>query len=72
MIALSSRAERSEVEGPREATVKYCRRIPRLRSNDGVYDRHFFTISAFSIMAIPPRSAILPFSVTVLPQYSAS
>jgi hypothetical protein len=34
--------------------------------------RYFFTISAFSIMAIPPRSAILPFNVTVLPQYSAN
>jgi hypothetical protein len=34
--------------------------------------RYFFTISAFSIMAIPPRSAILPFNVIVLPQYSAS
>jgi len=33
---------------------------------------YFFTISAFSIMAMPPRSAILPFNVTVLPQYSAS
>jgi hypothetical protein len=30
--------------------------------------RHFLTISAFSIMAMPPRSAILPFNVIVLPQ----
>ena len=34
--------------------------------------RHFFTISAFSIMAMPPRSASLPFRVMFLPQYSAS
>ncbi len=34
--------------------------------------RHFFTISAFSIMAMPPRSASLPFTVMFLPQYSAS
>ena len=33
---------------------------------------YFFTISAFSIMAMPPRSAILPFNVIVFPQYSAS
>ena len=33
---------------------------------------YFLTISAFSIMAIQPRSAILPFNVTVLPQYSAN
>jgi hypothetical protein len=30
--------------------------------------RYFLTISAFSIMAMPPRSAILPFKVMVLPQ----
>ena len=29
---------------------------------------YFFTISAFSIMAMPPRSAIFPFKVIVLPQ----
>jgi len=34
--------------------------------------RYFLTNSAFSIMAMPPRSAILPFNVTVLPQYSAN
>jgi hypothetical protein len=33
---------------------------------------YFFTISAFSSIATPPRSATLPLSVTVLPQYSAS
>ena len=31
-------------------------------------DRYFLTISAFSIIAMPPRSAILPFRVMVLPQ----
>ena len=30
--------------------------------------RYFLTISAFSIIAMPPRSAILPFRVMVLPQ----
>jgi hypothetical protein len=34
--------------------------------------RHFLTISTFSIMAMPPRSASLPFTVMFLPQYSAS
>jgi hypothetical protein len=34
--------------------------------------RHFLTTSAFSIMAMPPRSASLPFTVMFLPQYSAS
>jgi hypothetical protein len=33
---------------------------------------YFFTISAFSIMATPPRSASLPLTVMFLPQYSAS
>ena len=33
---------------------------------------YFFTTSAFSIIAMPPRSAILPFNVIVLPQYSAN
>ena len=33
---------------------------------------YFLTISAFSIIAMPPRSASLPFSVILLPQYSAS
>src|SRR5205807_8649372 len=36
------------------------------------YAHHFFTISAFSSIAIPPRSANLPLSVIVLPQESAS
>ena len=34
--------------------------------------RYFLTISAFSSMAMPPLLASLPFSVTVLPAYSAS
>ena len=34
--------------------------------------RYFLTISAFSIIAMPPRSASLPFNVMFLPQYSAS
>jgi hypothetical protein len=34
--------------------------------------RYFFTTSAFSIIAMPPRSAILPFKVIVFPQYSAN
>lgn len=42
------------------------------RDEEQRHARYFFTISAFSIMAIPPRSAILPFNVIVLPQYSAS
>ena len=33
---------------------------------------YFFTISAFSSMAMPPRSAIFPFNVIVFPQYSAN
>src|SRR5207244_13572091 len=33
---------------------------------------YFLTISAFSSIATPPRSASLPFRVMVLPQYSAS
>ena len=33
---------------------------------------YLLTISAFSIMAMPPRSASLPFTVMLLPQYSAS
>ena len=44
--------------------------IPRSARNDK--HRYFLTISAFSSIAMPPRSAALPFSVTVLPQYSAS
>src|SRR5437870_11702448 len=35
-------------------------------------DRYFLTISAFSFMALPPRSAILPFRVMRLPQYASS
>ena len=33
---------------------------------------YFLTISAFSSIATPPRSAILPLTVIVLPAYSAS
>jgi len=43
-----------------------CERRARFARRDG--NNYFFTISAFSIIAIPPRSAILPFSVIVLPQ----
>ncbi len=46
--------------------------VPLRSSQLGMTSRYFLTTSAFSIMAMPPRSASLPFTVMFLPQYSAS
>ena len=68
----------SEVVESRRNTICKFRGIlrpPLLRfaqNDERLSARHFFTISAFSIMAMPPRSASLPFRVMFLPQYSAS
>src|SRR5437667_11846191 len=43
-----------------------------LRALLGLLLCYFLTISVFSIIAMPPRSAILPFTVMLLPQSSAS
>jgi hypothetical protein len=66
----------SEVEESR-GTIERISRDPSTplrfaQDDEPLRARHFLTISAFSIMAMPPRSASLPFTVMFLPQYSAS
>jgi hypothetical protein len=66
-----------EVEESRLRAASQFRGILRLRfalhrmTSDQAL-AYFLTTSTFSIMAMPPRSASLPLTVIVLPQYSAS
>ena len=53
----------------RARQTRETRALPGLRCAARYY---FLTTSAFSIIAMPPRSASLPFKVTFFPHKSAS
>jgi len=55
---------RKDCFGATPTAARGTRGLPRAERRG----RYFFTISAFSSMAMPPRSASLPFNVIVFPQ----